>query len=143
MASADWLGEKLGPLPIVGWVGLAAGAVAIGLALRGRFNSQQSGVAGAGIDMLAPSAAEAFGTLEQQQSDLTNALSALGMGVSNVQSSVNDTRNAVGTVSTQVGQVGSAVGDVQGSVNDVRNAVGTVSTQVTGTQASMNTLASG
>jgi hypothetical protein len=73
------LHTKIGGVPLVAIVGVAAGLVALWLAVRSRSRAP-SGPGGTAIDPLAPSAAEAFGTLQQQQSDLSNALSALGMG---------------------------------------------------------------
>src|SRR5919201_4522497 len=83
MDGGQFLQTRIGGVPLVAIVGLGAGAIALLLAVRGRGRTVSTGV-----DMLSPSSAEAFGTLQQQQEDLGNALSALGMGQQTLSSQV-------------------------------------------------------
>jgi hypothetical protein len=119
------LGQKVGPLPLVAWVGLAGGAVAIWLAVRSRSNSGSSGPAGAGISMLDPSSAEAFGTLEQQQIDLTNTLSQMAQSnQANFEGLNFNTQTGMWTYAQQIASLINGVGtQVQGVDADV-HAVG-------------------
>jgi hypothetical protein len=135
------LGQKVGPLPLVAWVGLAGGAVAIWLAVRSRANAaSSSGVAGAGISMLDPSSAEAFGTLQQQQQDLTNTLSGMQMG----QGQANNTmlhylaniNQALGTIYGQADaiQQGQTLSDTY--LANINQGMGAIYTQDTAATAS-------
>jgi len=145
-AQGGLLGHKLGPLPVVVWVGLAGGAVAIAIAVRGKMGSSSSGgVNGAGIDMLAPSAAEAFGTLEEQQRQLTNALSSIGAGQAASENSLSDqiTRNFANAANLSQAQYSQLVsgqmairGNDQAS-SDYADQAATYSTQYTPNLASL------
>jgi hypothetical protein len=75
MEGGQLLQTKIGGVPLVALVGVGGGLVALLLAVRGRAKQPTSGA-----DVISPSAAEAFGTLQQGQQDLGNALSALGGG---------------------------------------------------------------
>lgn len=77
MDPQGFLSQKIGPLPLVAWVGIMAGGAAILVALRAKTAARSTSTA---LDMLSPSSAEAFGTLQQQQEDLSNALNQLGIG---------------------------------------------------------------
>jgi hypothetical protein len=82
------LTHKLGPLPVIVWV--ASGASIIGVVLfltkdkSGSDNTSSNNVA-----MLSPTEAEAFGTIEQQQQDVTNALTTVGQNQAALGGSLN------------------------------------------------------
>jgi hypothetical protein len=74
--------EKVGPLPLVVWVAGGAGAVALFIALSHKGNNGAAANQTNSVSALAPTSAEAFGTIEQQQQDVTNALTTLGQNQS-------------------------------------------------------------
>lgn len=108
------LTHKIGPLPVVVWVG--AGASIIGLFLllnKNGSNSSSTGASTNNVSMLAPTEAEAFGTIEQQQQDVTNALTTLGQNQAAVGANVNSLSGAFGQQSayenTQFGSLSQAM----------------------------------
>jgi hypothetical protein len=70
--------QKLGPLPLVVWVIGGSGAVLLFVMLTHKGNNGAQANATNQVSALAPTEAEAFGTLEQQQQDVSNALTTLG-----------------------------------------------------------------
>jgi hypothetical protein len=78
MAEGDeLLTHKVGPLPVLAWVGGGAALVFVFLMISRRSSGGQQ-LATNQVSSLAPTEAEAFGTIEQQQQDVTNALTTLG-----------------------------------------------------------------
>ncbi len=78
MAEGDeLLTHKVGPLPVILWVGGGAALVFLFLMLSRRSSGGQAMQTNQ-VSSLAPTEAEAFGTIEQQQQDVTNALTTLG-----------------------------------------------------------------
>ena len=73
--------QKVGPLPLVVWVVIGSGGVLVLLMLTHKSgNSQQSQTNS--VNALSPTEAESFGTIEQQQQDVVNALTTLGQNQS-------------------------------------------------------------
>lgn len=98
------LTEKVGPLPLVIWVIGGAGVIFIFMMMRNKGNSGSQGVTTNQVSALAPTEAEAFGTIEQQQQDVTNALSTLG----NNQAALGGSMNTLSGIITQQGQQNAA-----------------------------------
>lgn len=92
--------HKVGPLPLIAWVVGASGLVFIFLLVKGQSsantaaNNQTNSV-----DALSPNEAEAFGAIEQQQQDVTNALTTLG----NNQSALGGSVSTLTGITTQQG----------------------------------------
>lgn len=93
------LTAKVGPLPLVLWVAGGASVIFIVMMARNKGNSGASGVATNQVSALAPTEAEAFGALEQQQQDVTNALTTLG----NNQSALGGSMSTLTGIVTQQG----------------------------------------
>lgn len=73
--------QKVGPLPLIAWVAGGAGLVFLLLMMKHGSNNASNLQTNA-VSALAPTEAEAFGTIEQQQQDVTNALTTLGQNQS-------------------------------------------------------------
>jgi hypothetical protein len=86
----DIITEKVGPLPLVAWVAGGAGLIFLLILMthRGSNSSAQSNQTNQ-VSSLAPTEAEAFGTIEQQQQDVTNALTTMGNNQSALGGSIN------------------------------------------------------
>jgi phage-related protein len=69
--------EKVGPLPLVVWVALGSGGVLLLIVLTHKSGTGSQATQSNSVAALAPTQAEAFGTLEQQQQDVVNALTTL------------------------------------------------------------------
>jgi hypothetical protein len=75
--------KQVGPLPMWAWVGIASGGVlVIILMTKSGGASTSANNQTNSVNSLAPTEAEAFGTIEQQQQDVTNALTTLGQNQS-------------------------------------------------------------
>lgn len=94
------LTQKVGPLPLVLWVVGGAGVIFVVMTMKNKGNSGSQGVTTNQVSALAPTEAEAFGTIEQQQQDVTNALTTLG----NNQSALGGSMNTLAGIVTQQGQ---------------------------------------
>jgi hypothetical protein len=82
------LTHKLGPLPVIVWV--ASGASIIGVVLfLTKDKSGSDNTSSNNVSMLSPTEAEAFGTIEQQQQDVTNALTTVGQNQAALGGSLN------------------------------------------------------
>lgn len=96
--------EKVGPLPLVLWVVIGAGGVAVLIMLTHKSGSGGQAVQTNSVQALAPTSAEAFGTLEQQQQDVVNALTTLGQN----QSALGGSLSTLTGITTQQGQYNAA-----------------------------------
>jgi hypothetical protein len=74
----ELLTHKVGPLPVIVWVGGGAAVVFLLLMISRSRNNNAGNMQTNQVSSLAPTEAEAFGTIEQQQQDVTNALTTLG-----------------------------------------------------------------
>ena len=111
----NFLTKKIGPLPTIAWVG--AGASIVGLVIMMKKNGTNSTTPNTGnVAMLSPTEAEAFGTIEQQQQDVTNALTTLGQNQSALGGSVNTlsgmTAGQITNENTQYGALSQAMADL-------------------------------
>ena len=104
------LSHKVGPLPLLAWVAGGAGLVFVFILLTHK-NQGSSANQTNSVNALAPTEAEAFGTIEQQQQDVVNALSTLG----NNQSALG------GSISTLTGIVTQQGADNAASFQNVLN----------------------
>jgi hypothetical protein len=114
--------QKLGPLPLVVWVIGGSGAVLLFVMLTHKGNNGAQANTTNSVSALAPTEAEAFGTLEQQQQDVVNALTTLG----NNQSALG------GSMSTLAGTVTQGNTQNAASFQSLLDALSGVSGQVTG-----------
>jgi|SRR5215471_450054 len=81
--------QKVGPLPLVVWVAIGSGGVLLLLMFTHKSgNSKQS--QSNSVNALSPTEAESFGTIEQQQQDVVNALTTLGQNQSALGGSLNN-----------------------------------------------------
>jgi len=80
--------QKAGPFPVVIWVVIGAGGIAILLMLTHKSGSGQQSQSNS-VNALSPTEAESFGTIEQQQQDVVNALTTLGQNQSMMGGSLN------------------------------------------------------
>jgi hypothetical protein len=94
--------QKVGPLPLVVWVAGGSGLILLVLLMSKHSSNSSSGQQNATnqVSSLAPTEAEAFGTIEQQQQDVTNALATLG----NNQSALGGSMSTLTGIVTQQGQ---------------------------------------
>src|SRR5215471_12996758 len=91
--------QKVGPLPLVVWVAIGSGGVLLLLMFTHKSgNSKQS--QSNSVNALSPTEAEAFGTIEQQQQDVVNALTTLGQN----QSALGGSMSTLTGIVTQQGQ---------------------------------------
>jgi hypothetical protein len=97
-ATGEVLTHKVGPLPLLVWVAGGAGVVFLFVLMTHR-NTSSSANATNSVSALAPTEAEAFGTIEQQQQDVVNALSTLG----NNQSALGGSLSTLTGIITQQG----------------------------------------
>jgi len=81
--------QKVGPLPLVVWVAGGAGVIGLFILMTHKGNNGSSANQTNQISALAPTEAEAFGTIEQQQQDVTNALTTLGNNQAALGGSIN------------------------------------------------------
>lgn len=94
------LTQKVGPLPLVVWVVGASGVVFLFLLMKGKGSANTAANNQTNqVSALAPTEAEAFGTIEQQQQDVTNALTTLG----NNQSALGGSMSTLTGIVTQQG----------------------------------------
>jgi hypothetical protein len=93
------LTQKIGPLPLVLWVVGGAGLVFIVMMMKNKGSSGAQGMQTNQVSALAPTEAEAFGTMEQQQQDVVNALTTLG----NNQSALGGSMSTLTGIVTQQG----------------------------------------
>ena len=110
------LTQKVGPLPLVLWVVGGSGVVLLFMLMRNKGSSGAQGIQTNQITALAPTEAEAFGTIEQQQQDVTNALTTLG----NNQSALGGSLSTLTGIVTQQGSTNAA------SFQSVLDGLGTV-----------------
>jgi hypothetical protein len=93
------LTQKIGPLPLVLWVVGGASVVFVVMMMRNKGGSGAQGMQTNQVSALAPTEAEAFGTMEQQQQDVVNALTTLG----NNQSALGGSLSTLTGIVTQQG----------------------------------------
>jgi uncharacterized protein YggU (UPF0235/DUF167 family) len=121
--------QKVGPLPLVVWVIGGSGAVLLFVMMSHKGNNGAAANATNQVSALAPTEAEAFGTIEQQQQDVSNALTTLGQNQSALGGSMS-------TLSGQVTQQGTqnAAGfqSLIDALSGVSGQVSGVSSQVSG-----------
>jgi hypothetical protein len=126
---ADIITQKVGPLPLVVWVIGGSGAVLLFVMMTHKGSSGSSANTTNSVSALAPTEAEAFGTIEQQQQDVSNALTTLGQNQSALGGSMS-------TLSGQVTQQGTqnAAGfqSLIDALSGVSGQVSGVSSQVSG-----------
>lgn len=96
--AGEVLTHKVGPVPLIVWVAGGAGVVFVFLLLSHRTQGSSANATNQ-ISALAPTEAEAFGTIEQQQQDVTNALTTLG----NNQSALGGSLSTLTGIVTQQG----------------------------------------
>jgi hypothetical protein len=123
--------QKVGPLPLVVWVIGGSGAVLLFVMLSHKGNNGAAANATNQVSALAPTEAEAFGTIEQQQQDVSNALTTLGQNQSALGGSMS---TLAGTVTQQGSQNAAgfqslldALSGVSGQVSGVSGQVGNMS----------------
>jgi len=92
--------QKVGPLPLVVWVAGGAGVIGLFILLTHKGNNGASANQTNSVSALAPTSAEAFGTIEQQQQDVVNALTTLGQN----QSALGGSMSTLTGIVTQQGQ---------------------------------------
>jgi hypothetical protein len=139
--------QKVGPLPLVVWVIGGSGAVLLFVMLTHKGSSGSQANTTNSVSALAPTEAEAFGTLEQQQQDVVNALTTLG----NNQSALGGSMSTLaGTVTQQGTQNASAfqslldaLSGVAGQVTGVAGQVSGVSGQVSGVAGQVGDVSQG
>ena len=95
----DVVTQKVGGLPLVLWVAGGAGVIGIFILMTHKGNNGASANQTNSVNALAPTEAEAFGTIEQQQQDVTNALTTLG----NNQSALGGSLSTLTGIVTQQG----------------------------------------
>lgn len=93
------LTQKIGPLPLVLWVVGGAGLIFVVMMMKNKGSSGAQGMQTNQVSALAPTEAEAFGTMEQQQQDVVNALTTLG----NNQSALGGSMSTLTGIVTQQG----------------------------------------
>ena len=93
--------HKVGPLPLIVWVAGGSGLILVVLLATKHSSSSTNTQANATnqVSSLAPTEAEAFGTMEQQQQDVVNALATLG----NNQSALGGSMSTLTGIVTQQG----------------------------------------
>jgi hypothetical protein len=89
--------QKVGPLPLVVWVIGGSGAFLLFIMLTHKGSSGGQANATNQVSALAPTEAEAFGTIEQQQQDVTNALTTLGQNQSALGGSLSTLSGTIDT----------------------------------------------
>jgi hypothetical protein len=121
--------QKLGPLPLVVWVIGGSGAVLLFVMMTHKGNNGAQANTTNSVSALAPTEAEAFGTLEQQQQDVSNALTTLG----NNQSALGGSMSTLaGTVTQGNTQNAASFQSLLDALSGVSGQVSGVSGQVTG-----------
>src|SRR5215472_1269700 len=95
----DVVTQKVGGLPLVLWVAGGAGVIGLFILMTHKGNNGASANQTNSVNALAPTEAEAFGTIEQQQQDVTNALTTLG----NNQSALGGSLSTLTGIVTQQG----------------------------------------
>lgn len=93
------LTQKVGPLPLVLWVVGGSAVIFVVMLMRNKGSSGAQALQTNQVTALAPTEAEAFGTIEQQQQDVTNALTTLG----NNQSALGGSMSSLTGIVTQQG----------------------------------------
>jgi hypothetical protein len=116
MPEENALTAKVGPLPLVVWVAGGSAVVLVFMMMRNKGNSGAQGMQTNQVSALAPTEAEAFGTMEQQQQDVVNALTTLG----NNQSALG------GSMSTLTGIVTQQGADNAASFQNLQNGQSTI-----------------
>ena len=129
--------HKVGPLPLVIWVAGGAGVVFLFIMLSHKGNSGGQALQTNQLSTLAPTEAEAFGTIEQQQQDVTNALTTLGNNQSYLGGSIGSLsgqvtqqglweasqfQNVLNGQSAGFGAITGQINQVAGGINDQFNA---------------------
>jgi len=102
--SDNFITQKVGPLPLVVWVAGGAGVIGLFILMTHKGNNTAQGNQTNSVQALAPTEAEAFGTIEQQQQDVTNALTTLGQN----QSALGGSMSSLTGIVTQQGLYNSA-----------------------------------
>jgi hypothetical protein len=128
--------QKLGPLPLVVWVIGGSGAVLLFVMMTHKGNNGAQANTTNSVSALAPTEAEAFGTLEQQQQDVSNALTTLGQNQAALGGSMSTLAGTVTQGNTQNAasfqSLLDALSGVSGQVSGVSGQVSGVSGQVSG-----------
>jgi hypothetical protein len=137
---ADIITEKVGPLPLVVWVIGGSGAVLLFVMLTHKGSSGSQANTTNSVSALAPTEAEAFGTLEQQQQDVSNALTTLGQNQSALGGSMS---TLAGTVTQQGTQNASAFQSLLDALSGVAGQVSGVSGQVSGVAGQVGDVSQG
>ena len=125
----DVITQKVGPLPLVVWVAGGAGVVGLFLLMTHKGNNSAQGNQTNSVNALSPTEAQAFGTIEQQQQDVTNALTTLGQN----QSALGGSMSTLSGLSQQEATT-------QGYALSTFNQLGQVWSSVKGTQSDVNAL---
>jgi hypothetical protein len=138
--------QKLGPLPLVVWVIGGSGAVLLFVMLTHKGNNGSQANTTNSVSALAPTEAEAFGTLEQQQQDVSNALTTLGQNQAALGGSMSTLAGTVTQGNTQNAasfqSLLDALSGVSGQVSGVSGQVSGVSGQVSDASAAASRQAS-
>jgi hypothetical protein len=117
--------QKVGPLPLVVWVAIGSGGVLLLLMLTHKSSGAQSTQTNS-VNALSPTEAESFGTIEQQQQDVVNALSTLAQNQSALGGSIStlngsETQNWA-NANQQFGNILSGLSTVQSGQQDAASA---------------------
>jgi hypothetical protein len=138
--------QKLGPLPLVVWVIGGSGAVLLFVMMTHKGNNGAQANTTNSVSALAPTEAEAFGTLEQQQQDVSNALTTLGQNQAALGGSMSTLAGTVTQGNTQNAasfqSLLDALSGVSGQVSGVSGQVSGVSGQVSDASAAASRQAS-
>jgi hypothetical protein len=162
------LTAKVGPLPLVLWVVGGASVIFVVMLMKNKGSSGAQGLQTNQVSALAPNEAEAFGTIEQQQQDVTNALTTLGNNQSALGGSMSTLTGIVtqqgadnaasfqnlqdGQNTIEAGQTSAAnassnyysslLSNLTNYFNSLSGSIGTVSGQVTGVSNQVNSVSS-
>jgi hypothetical protein len=120
--------QKVGPLPLVVWVIGGSGAFLLFVMLTHKGNNGQQANATNQVSALAPTEAEAFGTIEQQQQDVTNALTTLGQNQSALGGSL---QTISGTIDTNQNWNAAQFANILGGLSQVQQGQTAASDQAT------------
>jgi len=118
--------QKVGPLPLVVWVAGGAGIIGLFILMTHKGNNGASANQTNQVSSLAPTEAEAFGTIEQQQQDVVNALTTLGQNQSALGGSMS---TLTGIVTQQGADNASAFQNLVDGQNSIKQGQTDASTQ--------------
>lgn len=127
-SGGSFITQKVGPLPLVVWVMGGAGVVFLFILMKGRSSSSGTANATNQVSALAPTEAEAFGTIEQQQQDVTNALTTLGQNQAALGGSL---QTISGTIDTNQNYNAAQFANILGGVSQVEQGQTAASNQAT------------